>query len=150
MEHITEFCSLSLYTISAPKEGLPAWPHHRSFPAVRSAGRTAQIVLSRSFCKTVLRLTSHVEVGRVRPPAGVGRAGPSSQMSGQADPSIGVGRAGPPLQGSGEPDPLSQGSGESDPLYRQRWGTASRYMPFNCNVNVPHRIIFYLAALQCC
>ena len=68
MEHITEFCSLSLYTISAPKEGLPAWPHHRSFPAVRSAGRTAQIMLSRSFCKTVLRLTSHVEVGRVRPP----------------------------------------------------------------------------------
>jgi len=71
MEHITEFCSLSLYTISAPKEGLPAWPHHRSFPAVRSAGRTAQIVLSRSFCKTVLRLTSHVEVGRVRPPCRV-------------------------------------------------------------------------------
>jgi hypothetical protein len=84
--------------------------------------------------------------GESDPPAGVGRAGPSSQMSGQADPSIGVGRAGPPLQGSGEPDPLSQGSGESDPLYRQRWGTASRYMPFNCNVNIPHRIIFYLAA----
>src|SRR6185312_8051819 len=103
MEHITEFCSLSLYTISAPKEGLPAWPHHRSFPAVRSAGRTAQIVLSRSFCKTVLRLTSHAEVGPGRPlhrgrasrtpSAGVGRAGPFV---------AGVGRVRPPLQGSGE------------------------------------------------
>ena len=127
MEHITEFCSLSLYTISAPKEGLPAWPHHRSFPAVRSAGRTAQIVLSRSFCKTVLRLTSHVEVGRVRPPcrgrasrtlfADVGPGRPLHRGRASRTPSAGVGRAGPFVAGVGK---TPRSAAASPPCYVER------------------------------
>ena len=154
MEHITEFCSLSLYTISAPKEGLPAWPHHRSFPAVRSAGRPSQIVLSRSFCKTVLRLTSHVEVGRVRPPcrgrasrtlfADVGPGRPLHRGRASRTPSAGVGRAGPFVAGVGRVRPPLQGSGERPavpPRCTHNLDTGGRARLFH---NLDRSIIFQL------